>query len=1099
MLASLPRMMAAAMGLLTTFLIVVPAAADVPLLRLLDASPAAPATKLAGMPQIGLGTYHLQGQACYDAVLRALQMGYRHLDTAEVYGNHEAVRLAIRDSGVPRDELFVTSKVKVDQIDYESARASASRIAAALGGHVDLLLLHFPAPSVAADHPNRLVVWTEIGGLGVEGNVSVAYAARAGAWRALEEAWDAGLCRHVGVSNYLARHLREMRRYARVRAAVDQLELHPLLPRDGVVDFGRRAGVAVVAYGSVVQEGRRDLLESAAVRAAAAAAGRSPAAALLRWAADRGIAVIPRSTDGGRLAENLAAVADDWRLDGNATAALDALRCDRGTGCLAPFPTGCGLHCPRGQYLWSPDVVPALPTVLGDATEAAAAPFVEDLGVRTPLGAEPVADLSQRHKPRGAPLWRLPWVFDLAALRRDVRVALEGWDWAASEFGHARPLLPRAALPPAFRDHFINRPHADAGLFDRCPYLAKVHGWFAARTEVVAFRLLRRRPLTAYGLHNDEDLHVTPDIRRVQIPVDAEVAEGLLLLLPEASFLPVIAARGADFAATNALLNQHAYPECQTGPPGECGDDRADSWWAERNSSYDAERLRLEALVADFAELGAVHELEPGRLHYFDTMRRHTLVNMGTRDRVTLVLDLRENDWVREHMPALRARDDGGLAARAAAARAYAAREGFLGAVSIDEPARGALLADGSVELRLGVRFPSTLHLDAFEALCGGVLGKAQVPGSACAAAVTQVDRGSAGLGDATAAVDVLTHPQNAALDTRRCAGGQACELRATITFGDGTPAAAAATVEVYLRDVDTPTFFDATAAAALSALAFSNTHGAATGGFLGTGLLYHALAYSQRARLAVVLGSGGGFAPAAVRQGQRDAGIGRASRTILVDGNVGPYGRPDYLVEGSAFRHMFPDIEVVVARTDDEALDFGPIDLLLVDADHSHAGAVADAVRWAHRLAPSGVAVLHDTGGWRMGCAKAPATLRRLGFDVVNLPSWGDGLALARPPRAPGGTIIDVNGGRGLDELYAELDAGADVAEFAARACLTRGWSTLPGDDSGRPCAVALADAARGTGEVDALRELRASVDARLAALGAAPACAEDEAPTGT
>ena len=96
-------------------------------------------------------------------------------------------------------------------------------------------------------------------------------------------------------------------------------------------------------------------------------------------------------------------------------------------------------------------------------------------------------------------------------------------------------------------------------------------------------------------------------------------------------------------------------------------------------------------------------------------------------------------------------------------------------------------------------------------------------------------------------------------------------------------------------------------------------------------------------------------------------------------------------------------------------------------------------------------------------------------------------------------GNIIDVNGGRGLDELYAELDAGADVAEFAARACLTRGWSTLPGDDSGRPCAVALADAARGTGEVDALRELRASVDARLAALGAAPACAEDEAPTGT
>ena len=400
-------------------------------------------------------------------------------------------------------------------------------------------------------------------------------------------------------------------------------------------------------------------------------------------------------------------------------------------------------------------------------------------------------------------------------------------------------------------------------------------------------------------------------------------------------------------------------------------------------------------------------------------MRRHTLVNVGTRDRVTLVLDLRENDWVREHMPALRARDDGGLAARAAAARAYAAA-GRLGAVSIDEPARGALLADGSVELRLGVRFPSTLHLDAFESLCGGVLGKRTGSRKRVrrgGLGRPTVDRGSAGLGGAAAAVDVLTNPQNAALDTRRCAGGQACELRATVTFGDGTPAAAAA-VEVYLRDVDTPTFFDATAAAPLAALAFSNTHGAATGGFLGTGLLYPRWLILSARALAVVLGSGGGFAPAAVRQGQRDAGIGRASRTILVGGGVEASAGQTTSSRDRRFATCSPTLRSssLAPTTKLSISDLSTYSWSM--RTHSHAGAVADAVRWAHRLAPSGVAVLHDTGGWRMGCAKAPATLRRLGFGVVNLPSWGDASRSPGRRARAGGTIIDVNGGRGLDEL---------------------------------------------------------------------------------
>ena len=208
-------------------------------------------------------------------------------------------------------------------------------------------------------------------------------------------------------------------------------------------------------------------------------------------------------------------------------------------------------------------------------------------------------------------------------------------------------------------------------------------------------------------------------------------------------------------------------------------------------------------------------------------------------------------------------------------------------------------------------------------------------------------------------------------------------------------------------------------------------------------------LSYAARATRCVVLGSGGGFVPAALRQAQRDAGIGAESETVLVDGDANPPGapQPNYHAGGAArsggFRAAWPEVELVRALTDDAvellrarwgAAD--AIDVLVIDADHTHAQSLRDAELWLPLLrARGGVAVLHDTGGCAMGCAKTPGVLRARGYDVVNLPSFGDGIALVRAPRAPPSpAVLDLVGApRYLaddrEEWYVEIDDDADAA----------------------------------------------------------------------
>jgi len=196
-----------------------------------------------------------------------------------------------------------------------------------------------------------------------------------------------------------------------------------------------------------------------------------------------------------------------------------------------------------------------------------------------------------------------------------------------------------------------------------------------------------------------------------------------------------------------------------------------------------------------------------------------------------------------------------------------------------------------------------------------------------------------------------------------------------------------------------------------------------------------------------VVVGSGGGFAPVCVRQAQVDAGMAKLSRTLVVDANRGPFGRPDYLNDASEhlLRREFGDVEVVVEDAVVAADTLfqkknAVVDLVILDADHSHAGSLAAARAWLPKLSRAGVLVLNTGGAWGLGSAKTPAVLRR-DFDVVSFP----GFALVKPKNTAVSTI-DVNAGvGGLGELYVELHDDDDVSAIAASLCALRGWGSLP------------------------------------------------------
>ena len=241
------------------------------------------------IPLLGLGVWQVpNGPDCENAVRWALELGYRHIDTAQAYGNEQSVGRALRDSRVPRDEVFITTKFNPRRKDAE---AEIERSLDRLGlEQVDLYIVHWPRGGPT---------W---------------------AWRGMERAHERGHARSIGVSNYSASELDELTALAETQPVVNQVQFSPLKYRRKLLAACDDHNVALEAY-SPLGTGRH--LSDGRVQQIAQRVGRTPAQLLLRWCVQRDLAVIPKSTHRDRIEENARIV--DFTLSDEEMAALDAL------------------------------------------------------------------------------------------------------------------------------------------------------------------------------------------------------------------------------------------------------------------------------------------------------------------------------------------------------------------------------------------------------------------------------------------------------------------------------------------------------------------------------------------------------------------------------------------------------------------------------------------------------------------------------------------------------------------------------------------------------------------------------------------------------
>ena len=306
-------------------------AAPMPLLALADGS---------AMPALGLGTWRLPPHQTAASVGEALALGYRHLDAASIYGNEaeigEALAEAFAAGELRRDQLWITSKLWNDCHAPEAVRPACERSLAALGiEQLDLYLMHWPV----AQRPGVAMPRTAADLIPLEQQPLAA------TWAAMEALVSAGLTRHIGVSNFNLTTLQTLQAGARLQPAVLQVERHPLLQQPALLRHCQRTGVLLTAYAPLGSSGDSRpplLLEHPEVLAIAAEQSLTPAQVLLAWGLGCGTAVIPKSLQPKRLAENLAAAS--VRLDAASMARLAAL--DRGQRLIS------GQYCclPGGPY-----------------------------------------------------------------------------------------------------------------------------------------------------------------------------------------------------------------------------------------------------------------------------------------------------------------------------------------------------------------------------------------------------------------------------------------------------------------------------------------------------------------------------------------------------------------------------------------------------------------------------------------------------------------------------------------------------------------------------------------------------------------------------
>ena len=245
------------------------------------------------IPRLGLGVYQAhRGEETQRAVREALRIGYRHIDTARIYGNEQDVGAAVRASALARDEVFITTKLWNDDQGFDKALQAFEASLTRLGlDHIDLYLLHWPVPEQRLE-----------------------------SWRALERLYAEGRVRAIGVSNFMRHHLEELLSRAQVVPAVNQIELTPFLQQRDVRSFCAERGIAVEAYSPLVRGTR---FRNPVVADIAGRIGKSPAQVLLRWGLQHDLIVLPKSVRPERIAENAALF--DFELGEAEMRRLDAL------------------------------------------------------------------------------------------------------------------------------------------------------------------------------------------------------------------------------------------------------------------------------------------------------------------------------------------------------------------------------------------------------------------------------------------------------------------------------------------------------------------------------------------------------------------------------------------------------------------------------------------------------------------------------------------------------------------------------------------------------------------------------------------------------
>jgi 2,5-diketo-D-gluconate reductase A len=241
------------------------------------------------IPQLGFGVFQVPPPETQEAVETAIEIGYRHIDTAQMYGNESGVGAAIAKSGIDRGEFFVTSKLN-------NARRAFDGTLQALGtDYVDLFLIHWPLPG----RYNGDFVQT---------------------WRTLEEFYRSGRARSIGVSNFTQHHLRRLRAETEIRPAVNQIEIHPYLTNEELRAYNTENEIANEAYSPIAQG---NVLDDPAIEAVARQVDRTPAQVVLRWHIQRGDIIFPKSKTAARVRENFELF--DFELDEGSMASITAL------------------------------------------------------------------------------------------------------------------------------------------------------------------------------------------------------------------------------------------------------------------------------------------------------------------------------------------------------------------------------------------------------------------------------------------------------------------------------------------------------------------------------------------------------------------------------------------------------------------------------------------------------------------------------------------------------------------------------------------------------------------------------------------------------